>query len=244
MNIGIDLGNTATKIACLTDGRPCRQQTLTGHERGIAAALTAARTLAGTGVGRVAVTGVGSVTRQEELADDAQLTVVNEFDAIGAGGLIVSGLPAALVVSVGTGTALVHADGATCRHLGGSGVGGGALLGMARAMLGVSDAAQLVAMAADGSLANVDLTVGEVLQGAVPGLDADLTVANLGKAGRDSKPADVAAGIINLVIQTIGVLAAYAAKAEQVGDIVVAGRLATAPQACGIFARLGALHRV
>ena len=54
---------------------------------------------------------------------------VEEFTAVGVGGLALSGVEKAVVVSMGTGTAFVWAQrGGEVRHLCGSGVGGGTLL--------------------------------------------------------------------------------------------------------------------
>lgn len=56
---------------------------------------------------------------------------MEEFQAIGYGGLKLSGLTDALVVSMGTGTAYVRAGKDGMKHIGGSGVGGGTLMGLA-----------------------------------------------------------------------------------------------------------------
>ncbi|NJK46699.1 MAG: hypothetical protein HC933_22800, partial [Pleurocapsa sp. SU_196_0] len=58
---------------------------------------------------------------------------VSEADAVGRGGLKMSGLEAALVVSAGTGTAMIAARGTTCAHVTGSAVGGGTLLAVRNA---------------------------------------------------------------------------------------------------------------
>ena len=73
-----------------------------------------------------ALTGVGA----SDVADNflgAPVTRFSEFECFGRGGQYLSGHNKALVVSMGTGTAFVSAAGDTYIHLGGSGVGGGAL---------------------------------------------------------------------------------------------------------------------
>ena len=64
----------------------------------------------------------------------------------------------ALVVSLGTGTAIVSVNGDKIDHVSGTGVGGGTLLGLAKHMLGVSTIETLEAMARRGDLQRVDLT--------------------------------------------------------------------------------------
>ena len=55
---------------------------------------------------------------------------VDEFHAIGKGGLFLTGLTRAIIVSMGTGTAFIIADQNGEKHIGGTGIGGGTLLGL------------------------------------------------------------------------------------------------------------------
>ena len=75
------------------------------------------------------------------------VTKVNEFDAIGIGGTSLAGKENALVVSLGTGTAIVSVTGDKITHVSGTGLGGGTLRGLSRHMLGVSSLETLEAMA-------------------------------------------------------------------------------------------------
>ncbi len=81
---------------------------------------------------KVVMTGVGSSYVKRDLYG-IECQRVPEFTCIGKGGLYLSGLSDALVVSMGTGTAIVHASGSgTIEYLGGTGVGGGTLLGLSK----------------------------------------------------------------------------------------------------------------
>ena len=90
-------------------------------------------------IGRVAITGGGASYMTEPIYS-LDCTPVPEFDSIGLGGLYLSGLDEAIVVSMGTGTALVYAKkddkNVHTKYLGGTGVGGGTLIGLSRKMLG------------------------------------------------------------------------------------------------------------
>ena len=57
---------------------------------------------------------------------------VEEFTANAKGGLYLSGLDRAIIVSMGTGTAYVYADAQSSEYLGGTGVGGGTLVGLSK----------------------------------------------------------------------------------------------------------------
>jgi type II pantothenate kinase len=186
---------------------------------------------------RIMVTGVGSsfvTTRLYGIPTGK----VDEFRAIGMGGLFLSGLAAAIIVSMGTGTALVKADGQGVRHLGGTGVGGGTLLGLSNSMLNVRQFDDLIETARGGNLANVDLTIGDISHDLMVGLTAEMTASNFGKLSDLASKADIALGIINLVFQTIGMVAVFASRIDCTTDVILTGNLTNVPQAAEIFAQL------
>ncbi|MCX8170488.1 MAG: hypothetical protein N3E47_00755 [Candidatus Bathyarchaeota archaeon] len=148
---------------------------------------------------------------------------VNEIKSIGLGGLMLSDKEECLVVSAGTGTAMVavYENGKIVRHACGTGVGGGTIIGLSRRILGISDFKILEEMALKGNSNNVDLTVGEIVGGPIGIVPANATASNLGKLTCESRAEDIAAGIFNMVSQTIGVLAAVTAKALNLESSVI-----------------------
>lgn len=60
---------------------------------------------------------------------------VDEFYAIGYGGLYLLGKSSAIVVSMGSGIVYVKATENSIVHIGGSGVGGGTLIGLSEKLL-------------------------------------------------------------------------------------------------------------
>jgi len=154
---------------------------------------------------------------------------VDEIKAIGFGGLTLSGRNNCLVVSAGTGTALVavYDGGRAIRHVGGTGVGGGTILGLSRRMIGVYDFKVLEEMALRGDPSKVDLTINDIVGGSIGILPANVTASNFGKILGEASAEDVVAGIFNMVSQTIAVVAVMAAKAYNLEDnVVVTGMLA------------------
>jgi type II pantothenate kinase len=192
---------------------------------------------------RVMVTGVGSSFISSPLFG-IPTGKVDEFQAIGRGGLFLSHLNKAIIVSMGTGTAFVKADSREVRHLGGTGVGGGTLLGLSNWMLNVRHFNDLIETARNGNLANIDLTIGDISHDLMAGLDQEITASNFGKLSDLATKADVALGIINLVFQTIGMVAVFASRADQTEDIILTGNLTNVPQAAEIFDRLGQLFNL
>jgi type II pantothenate kinase len=136
---------------------------------------------------------------------------------------------------MGTGTAFVKASGDEIARIGGSGVGGGTILGLASQILDKNDIDAVLALASDGNLQNIDLMVKDIIYDEIPSLPADLTAANFGNIKSTASQSDIALGIINMVFEVIGMLAVFALRNESVNDVVLTGTLATFPQAYGVF---------
>lgn len=169
---------------------------------------------------------------------------VKEFEAIGKGALELTGLKETLVVSVGTGTAFVMASESGCRHIGGSGVGGGTLTGLAGKLLGESHIDAIVAMAEKGSLRQVDLAICDISNEEIPSLPPHITAANFGKVESTASKEDLALGLINMLFETVGTLSAFACKHTDIREIVVTGTVATLPQAQKYLDGVGLLHGI
>ncbi|MEM2940690.1 MAG: pantothenate kinase [Thermoproteota archaeon] len=173
--------------------------------------------------------------RSSQLPDNIlglRVVKVNEIKAAGTGGVVLTNLDEALVVSMGTGTALIEVrnGGKTIRHVGGTGVGGGTLIGLSRKMLGVSSVSVLVEMAEKGDSKRVDLTVGDIVGDGIGMLSADMTASNLGRVGDTSSIEDLAAGITNLVGEVISSVAYLAASKLGLEDrVILVGRIAKLP---------------
>jgi type II pantothenate kinase len=179
---------------------------------------------------RIAVTGGRSRTLPDAWRG-VPIHKVPEPEAIGRGGLALSGLRRALVVSCGTGTAMVLADRdlGSYRHVSGTAVGGGTLVGLGHALLDERDPLALAALAAAGDASGVDTTLGEVLGGGVGDLPPEATAVNLGRLADLPEPparADLAAGLMTMVAQVIALIAINASRAFDLADVVAVGRLA------------------
>ncbi len=242
MILGIDAGTSAVKLAVL-DGE---KLVLTHYERNLGSSMeTLNRALWNSGardleLTAAAVTGLnGNNCHPEEMG--LPLYGVSEIDAIGRGGRYLGGLDRALIVNLGSGSTFVLADGDAYTHLGGSGVGGGTLIGLGRRLLGVSDPQALAELAAKGDLGRVDLRIGDLFAGSET-LQPELTASNLAKLDPDATDADWAAGIFNLVLQTVGTMAILACGGRGVEDIVLLGGLALQPFALDCFGTFNKMY--
>lgn len=164
--------------------------------------------------------------------DGKRVVPVHELQAIGRGGQAAAGLSTRrkriLVVSAGSGTAVVAAQGRRYRHVTGTAVGGGTLLGLGRLLLNTVDPVEIDRLAVAGNANAVDLSLADVVTGPIGTLPATATAVNFGKLARqevDASREDMAAALVTLVGQVIGLLAISAAKALRCDHIVVIGHM-------------------
>jgi len=239
--LGIDVGGSTTKIVGMRDAKCIGMLQVRAADQitSMYGAIGNLLSKYGFGPGDVSavyLTGVGASYINEQIYGIKTIKV-NEFNAIGRGALSLTGLNEALVVSMGTGTAFVRASKNEVTHLGGSGVGGGTIIGLASQMLGKSDVDAILALADKGDLGNIDLTVRDILSNEVKSLPYDLTAANFGKIKSTASSSDIALGILNMVFETVGMLTVFAIKNDTIKDVVLTGTLATFPQAEMVFSK-------
>ncbi len=230
--IGLDIGGSTTKTVALRDKTVIGYQVVTADDV-VASAYGALgkflnhHRLFPKDLDCVMVTGVGSTYLTGPLLG-VPTVKVEEFISIGLGGSYMAGLDRAVVVSMGTGTAYVRVEDGEVRHLIGSGVGGGTLLGLSRCLLGTRDISRFNELAASGNLSKIDLTVADISHSDV-GLGKDVTASNFGKVMDIPNDQDLAIGITNLVFQSLGTLAVAIAKSEQTKDVIFTGNMTQIP---------------
>lgn len=181
-------------------------------------------------VRRVVLTGVGASYVEGDIFG-LPTCKVDEFSASGAGALALSGQNSGVVVTMGTGTAFLWAEqNGAVRHLCGSGIGGGTLGGLCRKLVGMERFGQIKKLAAQGDLGQVDLTIRDITNHPAPTLDPTLTAANFGNLAEDASPADLAAGVVNLVLQAIGTMTVLACQSCDTQTVILTGSMTTLDQ--------------
>ena len=186
------------------------------------------------------MTGVGSSFIDKPIYG-LECTKVSEFASVGLGGLYLSGLDEAIVVSMGTGTALIYAkkkkygDLAKVSYLGGTGVGGGTLVGLSRKMLGVDNVEHIEQLSEQGNLDNVDLRIKDISADNNFQINEDITASNFGKLSDLASSADIARGISNMVAETIAMLSVFAARSYGIKKVVLTGNLTTLDSVTRVF---------
>ena len=189
------------------------------------------------------LTGVGAGYIKNDVYG-VQTSRCDEFIADALGARYESHLDHAIVVSMGTGTSFVMCNGTDIRHIGGIGIGGGTLQGLSRIMLNTSDIKQVSALAMQGNVKNINLLIGDISAQPLPGLPMEATASIFAKAKNDASREDIAAGIIAMVLQTIGSASVLAAQDSGCRDMVLIGNLSQLPQCKEIFPALEKLYKV
>ena len=250
--VGIDVGGSTTKICGFTkDTKTLLTPQLVRADDPLTSAygafgkFTAEHGLKLSDIDRVMITGVGSSFLEGSLYG-LPLVNVPEFTAVGLGGLHLSGLSETLVVSMGTGTAVVYAKvGEKTEYLGGTGVGGGTLAGLSRLLLKLEDIHHISQMAESGDLGSIDLRIGDMTKKEISStISANMTASNFGKVSDLATNSDIALGILNMVYETIAMIAIFAGRSKGISDIVLTGNLSVLPYAKKVFPALSEMFGV
>jgi len=247
MVLGIDVGGSTTKIVGLKQNGECigKMQVEAGDQItsafGAFGKFTSTYNLRIDDIKQIVVTGVGA-----SYLDAGMYNIptkrVDEFLAIGLGGLNLAKLSKAIIVSVGTGTALVRATDTGISHIGGSGVGGGTLINLAEQFVGAHSFASITNLAQSGNLSAIDLRLSDISKEAIGNLPPCATVSNFGKMQDNAAPADIVLGLINMIFESVGMMAVFATLNDDVKDIVLIGSLSVIDQASTVFSTLAKLH--
>lgn len=233
--IGIDIGGSSTKIVGfraigkeweLIEPQITKANDPITATYGAFGKFTDENNLAISDISKVMMTGVGASHIKHSLYG-LKCQRVAEFDSIGRGGTYISGLSNALVVSMGTGTAMVHArEDGTMKYLGGTGVGGGTLMGLSKLLLNAESIGHIEKYAENGSLDRVDLKIKDMTaSNSLDLLEGELTAANFGKLSELASKDDLALGIMNLVFETVGMVSVFAARSAGVKDVILTGNV-------------------
>jgi len=248
MIIGIDIGSTTTKAVSVEEGRVVKRIKTKAED-----AVTSATGALGKmilendikmpDIKRIMITGAGATKLEGELFG-IPTKKVSEISAIGTGGMFLSGQDNIVIVSIGTGTAIIEAQKDKIIHLGGSGVGGGTIIGLAKKLLSLSDFKDIMALATVGSLDPVDLLLEDIMATDLSFLDKKSTASNFGKMQDTARYEDIAMGIINMVFEVIGMLAVFAARSRNIDRVIVTGSGSHNPLGQKILAKITRMHSI
>ena len=227
MIIGIDVGTTTTKAVSIEDGRLTRKVLIKASDAVAAATGALGKIVFENGIAisaidGIRITGAGSSQIKNNIFG-IPTNRVSEIIAIGTGGMFLSGMDNIIIANIGTGTAIIEAGTEGIYHYGGSGVGGGTILGLAKKLLPTAEINDVIKLAQTGNVSRVDLLLGDIMDTDISFLQKDTTIANFGKMSDSAGSEDIAIAIINMVYQVIGMLSVFAARAKNIKQVVVTG---------------------
>jgi len=222
--MGVDAGASLVKLV-LQEDTGLRYELVPATA--LAAVAERVRTLAPQ---RLGLTGAGASELARRL--DTESVRVTEFSAWGTGvrRLLAAQRPEVtepyLLVSLGTGTSVLLAQGMGVSRVGGTALGGGTLMGLGGLLLGGASFEDILRLAARGDRRRVDLLVSDIYRPGEIALAGDATAANFGKplVHRGSPaPEDLANAIMGLLGENVALICTALAGAHGVRRIVYGG---------------------
>ena len=250
MIIGIDIGSTTTKAVSIENGKlmnkiKTKAQDAVTAATGAFGKIVSENNIKIETVEKIFITGAGSSKIKNDIFG-IPTSRVNEIEAIGIGGMYLSKLENIIIANVGTGTVIIEAGKGDrgIVHFGGSGVGGGTILGLGKKLLQKSEFTDIMELAKTGALNHVDLLLGDITDTSISFLNPESTASNFGKMLDTASPADIALAIINMVYQVIGVLSVFAARARDTKRVVVTGNGSKNPIGQKVLAAISDMYEI
>ena len=132
-----------------------------------------------------------------------------------------------IVANVGTGTSIHYMNGKQGIRVGGTGIGGGTLIGLAGLTTGITDYNDIRNRAAMGQRSDIDLLVKDIYEGMDTPIDGNLTASNFGKVSIrqnfELRAEDVLATVQGLVGEVISTLSVQYAEENKAQHIIYIG---------------------
>jgi len=248
MVIGIDIGSTTTKVAAIISENNIRKIKTRAVDAITSATGAFGKMIMENGfrldsIDKINMTGAGSSKITGDLFG-IKTNKIDEMISIGAGGKYLSNKDQIIISNIGTGTAIIQVSGNIITHLGGTGVGGGTIIGLAKEMLKTTDFDTILQYALKGNINNVDLNVGDIAESNIGFLEKTFTASNFGKMLDTATREDIALGIINLTYQVIGMVSVFAARSKDNHTVVITGNGSNNPIGQKILKGISGMYNI
>jgi type II pantothenate kinase len=103
-------------------------------------------------------------------------------------------------------------------------------------MLGVDTISHIEQLCEGGDLSQVDLRISDISKkGIYPDVNENLTASNFGKLSDLATRHDISLGIVNMVTETVAMMAIFAARSFDIRDIVLTGNLTSMQPVRDVF---------
>lgn len=243
--IGIDLGNSITKMIEIDEHQNIINKLITENTSVINAfsMFINKYNIDKKTISKVVLTGIRASKAPENILG-IPVVKIDEFIAIGKGGTYLANRKNAITISVGTGTAFIKCENGIYTHIGGTGIGGGTLFNLSKKISNLKSFEEIEEAIKKGNLKNIDLTIQDATTEKIKTLPPDTTSSNFGKLNDKATPEDLTLGILNLIFETIGMMAAFAVRNEEIKDVIVVGLIATIPYTKTILEKVEKIQNV
>ncbi|MFZ4452974.1 type II pantothenate kinase [Salibacterium aidingense] len=132
-----------------------------------------------------------------------------------------------MVTNVGTGTSIHYVEKDSYERIGGSGMGGGTLLGLSYLLTGEDDYETILEMGQRGNGDSLNVTVADIYSHETPPIAGDLTASNFGNVANMKDTSfsreDYTAAIVRMIGETITTMSVQAAERLHTDAIVYIG---------------------
>jgi type II pantothenate kinase len=231
--IGVDMGQTLSKLAYSKDGKLTLSYFLTQSK------LSTLKKVLDSEIenyDKINFTGGKSYKLYQEYSNEIEAKLINEFEANAKGVEVIhlvekrKNLPASLIVTMGTGTSIVLKKDEV-KHIGGTAMGGGFFMGLTKILFNIGDYDKALKLAKKGNRYNVDLKVSDIYDPEDHRVDLlfrEFTAASLGKINMnfdidEMNKEDFLNSIISMMGENIATVACLMAEREDISDIVFCG---------------------
>lgn len=228
--MGIDVGGTLTKIAYLDDNKELQLKRFQSSDlQAVASFIAEHKELE-----IIGMTGGRAEQLRQWITASVEFSYLVEFEATLTGVkylLNKEGLhyETAIITNIGSGTSIHYMNEESYKRVGGTGVGGGTLVGLSSLLTGVYLYGEMSSLANEGSRKGIDLMVADIFQGQeVPApLNPNLTASNFGKAALNPQASyekkDLLATVSRLVGEVITTLSIQLSEQYNADNIIYIG---------------------
>lgn len=180
---------------------------------------------------QLCITG-GKATQLEQLLSSSyKIVELNEFEATLAGVRYIlkeekRAISSFVLTNIGTGTSIHYVHDKQYVRAGGTGVGGGTIMGLSKLLTNIDHFEDVIPLTKIGSRNSLDITVGDIYGGILSPLDNNLTASNFGKAtitDSNYSSSDILATVQGLVGEVVTALSLQFAEAKNIDHIIYIG---------------------
>ncbi|MDF2067057.1 type II pantothenate kinase [Bacillus sp. Cr_A10] len=226
--IGIDAGGTLTKIAYFDEHLNLQLISfLSSDMQAVKDWIDTNHSLAS-----ICLTGGRAEQLKKHFLSSLDIPYIVEFDATMAGVMYQLKqenieCEKAIIANIGTGTSIHIMKENSHSRLGGTGIGGGTLVGLGQALTGITDYKEMIELSDLGNRSSIDILVSDIYENNKLPINGSLTASNFGgvalKGNLNRRYEDYLSGVQGIIGEVVASLCIQAADAHSIDNIIYIG---------------------